>query len=36
MERPGDIKDRIGIDIGVKTSIEDAIIWAAEQGIGAL
>jgi sugar phosphate isomerase/epimerase len=27
------IEDRIGIDIGVKTSIEDGIRWAAENGV---
>lgn len=33
MKKPDPIKDRIGIDIGVKTSIEDGITWAAQHGV---
>lgn len=33
MERPPSIKDRMGIDIGVKMPISEAIVWAAMHAV---
>lgn len=33
MERANPIKDRIGIDVGIKMPITDAIIWAVTHGV---